>query len=76
MNKEPTKDIQEESAKLPGGSSLEFHSSHKSEMKEGHNAVSGTFGDGSVSEITVNDYTQQFANSENDVDGYGSRVVQ
>jgi hypothetical protein len=24
----------------------------------------------------VNDYTQQFANSENDVDGYGSRVVQ
>ena len=43
MNKEPTKDIQEESAKLPAGSSLEFHSSHKSEMKEGHNAISGTF---------------------------------
>jgi hypothetical protein len=43
MNKEPTKDIQEESAKLPAGSSLEFHSSHKSEMKEGHNVVLGTF---------------------------------
>jgi hypothetical protein len=27
MNKEPTKDIQEESAKLPAGSSLEFNQS-------------------------------------------------
>ena len=43
MNKEPTKDMQEEFTKLPDGSSLEFHSSHKSEMKEGHNAISGTF---------------------------------
>jgi len=62
--------IQKESVDLPSESSLEFHPSHKSEIKEGHNAASGTFWNGSVSEITVNDYTQQFANSENDVDEY------
>ena len=74
MNKEPTEGIQKESVDLPGGSSLEFGSSHKGKMKEEHNTVSGTLGNGSVSEITLNDYTQQFANFENDVDGYGSRV--
>jgi hypothetical protein len=58
MNKEPTKGIQKESANLPSGSSLEFDSGHKGEKKEAHNPVSGTLGNGSVSEINVNDYTQ------------------
>ena len=40
---------------------MELDSSHKGEMREAHNTVSGTLGNRSVSEIAVNDYTQQFA---------------
>jgi hypothetical protein len=55
---------------------LEFDSSHKGEMKEGHNTVSGTLGNGSVSEITVNDYTQQFADFEDEEDDNGGSCTQ
>jgi hypothetical protein len=75
MNKEPTKGIQKESANLPNGLSLESDSGHKGEKKEAHGPVSGTFGNGSVSEINVNDYTQQFAyfeDKEDDNGGAGS----
>jgi hypothetical protein len=65
-----------ESAGLPGGSSLEFDSSHKGEMKEEHNTISGTLGNGSVSEITVNDYTQQFADFEDEEDDNGGSGTQ
>ena len=54
---------------------MELDSSHKGEMWEAHNTVSGTLGNRSVSEITVNDYTQQFAyfeDKEDDNGGSGS----
>ena len=50
---------------------MEFDSSHKGEMKEGHNIVSGTLGNGSVSEIAVIDCTKQFADFENEEDDNG-----
>ena len=45
---------------LLGGSSLEFDSDHKGEVKEECDTISGILGNGYVSKITVNDYTQQF----------------
>jgi len=65
-----------ESDGLPGGSSLEFDSSHKGEMKEEHSTISGTLGNGSVSEVTVNDYTQQFADFEDEEDDNGGSGTQ
>jgi hypothetical protein len=44
-------------------------------MREAHSTVSGTLGNRSVSEIAVNDYTQQFAyfeDKEDDNGGSGS----
>ena len=69
--------MNKESVDLPGGSSLELDSSHKGEMEEGHNTFLGTLGNGSISEITVNDYTQQFADFEDEEDddgGYGTQI--